>query len=91
MEARTFEMEFAKFIQRFHQDIRDAFIEDTFNKREILGHYQLGREMLEELADSVLSEFTVNIDKKPQWKQWLTDIFSLEYDAVMMALVIQRW
>ncbi|MFH0958973.1 MAG: hypothetical protein V1897_09755 [Pseudomonadota bacterium] len=64
MEARTFEMEFAKFIQKFHQDIRDAFIEDTFHKREILSHYQLAREMLEELADSVLSEFTVNIDKK---------------------------
>ena len=36
MEARTFEMEFAKFIERFRQDIRDAFIEDTFHKREIL-------------------------------------------------------
>ncbi|MDQ1286177.1 MAG: hypothetical protein QG663_1607 [Thermodesulfobacteriota bacterium] len=64
MEARTFEMEFAKFIQKFHQEIRDVFIEDTFLKREILAHYQLAREMLEELADSVLSEFTVNIDKK---------------------------
>lgn len=64
MEARTFEMEFAKFIQKFHQEIRDAFIEDTFHKREILSHYQLAREMLEELADAVLSEFTVNIDKK---------------------------
>jgi hypothetical protein len=64
MEARTFEMEFAKFIQKFHQEIRDVFIEDTFHKREILAHYQLAREMLEELADSVLTEFTVNIDKK---------------------------
>ncbi len=52
MEARTFEMEFAKFIQKFHQEIRDVFIEDTFHKREILAHYQLAREMLEELADS---------------------------------------
>ncbi|MGA8831424.1 MAG: hypothetical protein ACLQT6_11230 [Desulfomonilaceae bacterium] len=64
MEARTFEMEFAKFIERFHQEIRDAFMEDTFHKREILSHYQLGREMLEELSDAVLSEFTTNIDKK---------------------------
>ncbi len=64
MEARTFEMEFAKFIQKFHQEIRDVFIEDTFHKREILAHYLLAREMLEELADSVLTEFTVNIDKK---------------------------
>jgi len=64
MEARTFEMEFAKFIERFHQDIRDAFIDDAFHKREILSHYQLAREMLQELADTVLSEFTTNIDKK---------------------------
>ncbi|MGC8657471.1 MAG: hypothetical protein ACP5U1_00185 [Desulfomonilaceae bacterium] len=64
MEARTFEMEFAKFIQRFHIEIRDAFIEDTFHKREILAHYQLGRKMLEELAEAVLSEFTTNIDKR---------------------------
>jgi hypothetical protein len=64
MEARTFEMEFAKFIQRFHHDIRDAFIDDAFHKREILSHYQLAREMLQELADTVLAEFTTNIDKK---------------------------
>jgi hypothetical protein len=64
MEARTFEMEFAKFIQRFHQDIRDAFIDDAFHKREILSHYQLAKDMLQELADNVLSEFTTNIDKK---------------------------
>jgi hypothetical protein len=64
MEARTFEMEFAKFIERFHQEIRDAFIEDTFVKRQLLANYQLGREMLEELADAVLSEFTINIDKR---------------------------
>ncbi|MCX5872920.1 MAG: hypothetical protein NTY51_06760 [Deltaproteobacteria bacterium] len=64
MEARTFEMEFAKFIERFHQEIRDAFIEDTFAKRQLLANYRLGREMLEELADAVLSEFTINIDKR---------------------------
>lgn len=64
MEARTFEMEFAKFIERFHQEIRDAFIEDTFVKRQLLASYSLGREMLEELADAVLSEFTTNIDKR---------------------------
>ncbi len=50
--------------ERFHQDIRDAFIDDAFHKREILSHYQLAREMLQELADTVLSEFTTNIDKK---------------------------
>lgn len=64
MHARTFELEFAKFIERFHEQIKEAFIEDTFDKREILTHYQLGREMLEDLADSVVPEFTKNIDKK---------------------------
>lgn len=64
MEARTFEMEFAKFIERFHAEIRDLFMEDTLHKREILSHYQLAEEMLRELADTVLTEFTVNIDKR---------------------------
>ncbi len=64
MEGRTFELEFAKFIQRFHQEIKEAFLEDTFHKREMLAHYQLGKEMLQELADSILSEFAVNIDRK---------------------------
>ncbi len=64
MEARTFEMEFAKFIERFHVEIRDLFLEDTLHKREILSHYQLAEEMLRDLADAVLSEFTVNIDKR---------------------------
>jgi hypothetical protein len=39
-------------------------MEDTLHKREILSHYQLAEEMLRELADTVLSEFTVNIDKR---------------------------
>jgi hypothetical protein len=64
MEARTFELEFAKFIQKFHEHIREAFLEDTFHKRELLSHYQLRKTMLEELSDSILTEFTKNIDKK---------------------------
>ncbi len=64
MATRTFELEFAKFIERFHEQIKEAFIEDTFHKREILSHYQLGREMLEDLADNVVPEFTKNIDKR---------------------------
>lgn len=64
METRTFELEFAKFIERFHTQIKDAFMEDTFEKREILSQYQLGRTMLEEVADSVVQEFTKNIDRK---------------------------
>jgi len=64
MEVLTFELEFAKFIQRFHEEIRDAFLEDTFHKREILSHYQLAKKMLEELAESILQDFAVNIDKR---------------------------
>jgi hypothetical protein len=64
MEARTFELEFAKFIQRFHEQIKEAFLEDTFDKREMLSHYQLGKEMLQDLSDSILSEFTTNIDRR---------------------------
>jgi hypothetical protein len=64
MEARTFELEFAKFIQRFHEQIKEAFLEDTFHKREILSHYQLGKEMLQDLSSSILSEFTTNIDRR---------------------------
>jgi hypothetical protein len=64
MEARTFELEFAKFIQRFHEQIKEAFLEDTFHKREILSHYQLGKEMLQELSSTILCEFTTNIDRR---------------------------
>lgn len=64
MQSRTFELEFAKFIQRFHDDIRDNFLEDTLHKREILTHYQLAEPMLVDVANGILSEFTKNIDKK---------------------------
>lgn len=64
MEIRTFELEFARFIEKFRDHIREAFLEDTIHKRELLTHYQLGAKMLEDLANSVLSEFTKNIDKK---------------------------
>jgi hypothetical protein len=64
MEVRTFELEFAKFIQRFHEQIKEAFVEDTFDKREILLDCPGGRKILEELADDVLKEFTSNVDRK---------------------------
>ncbi|MFH0824804.1 MAG: hypothetical protein V2B18_18785 [Pseudomonadota bacterium] len=64
MEARTFELGFAKFIERFHEQIRDSFVEDALLKRELLSQYELGNTMMEQLADSILSEFTKNIDKK---------------------------
>ena len=64
METRTFELEFAKFIERFHEQIKENFLEDAFHKRELLPEYQLRKEMLEEMANSILSEFTVNIDRR---------------------------
>jgi hypothetical protein len=64
MEVRTFELEFAKFIQRFHQPIKETFIEDTIDKRGLLAYCPTARGMLDELADDVLIEFTSNIDKK---------------------------
>jgi hypothetical protein len=64
MEPRTFELEFAKFIERFHEQIKEAFFEDVFHKREMLTQYQIGRTVLDELADSILSEFTIMIDRR---------------------------
>jgi hypothetical protein len=64
MEIRTFELEFAKFIEKFREHIREAFLEDAFDKRELLSHYQLRKKMLEELSDNILSEFAKNIDKR---------------------------
>jgi len=64
MEGRTFELEFAKFIQRFHEQIKEAFLEDAFQRREILSQTLLGKEMVEEIADSIVSEFKNNIDRK---------------------------
>lgn len=66
METRTFELEFAKFIERFHEEIKEAFIQDTYEKREILSHYHLGLKILEDLANSVVPEFTKNIDRKTE-------------------------
>jgi len=64
MGAGTFELGFAKFIERFHEQIKEAFLEDAINKRKILSHYPPGKKMLSDLADSILSEFTKHIDKK---------------------------
>jgi hypothetical protein len=64
MVQRTFELGFARFIEKFHEQIKEDFLEDAFNKRELLSHHQMGKEMLEELADAICSEFTRNIDRK---------------------------
>jgi hypothetical protein len=63
-QSKTFEMEFAKFIQRFSEEIKEPFLKDAFDQREMLSHYKLGKETLEELATSILSEFTKNIDRR---------------------------
>ncbi len=63
MATGTFELGFAKFIERFGEQIKEAFLEDA-NKREILSDHRLGNKLLSELAGNILSEFTKNIDKK---------------------------
>ncbi|MBI4964354.1 MAG: hypothetical protein HY913_13840 [Desulfomonile tiedjei] len=63
MGAATFELGFAKFIERFREQIKEAFLEDAV-KREILSQHGFGHEMLSDLADSILAGFTKNIDKK---------------------------
>ncbi len=64
MTAKTFELQFAKFIERFRDQIKEAFLEDTFHKRDMFSHSSLGRQMVESLADQVLSEFTTIIDRR---------------------------
>ncbi len=64
MQSKTFEMEFAKFIQRFCEEIKESFLKDAYDQREMLAHCRLGKEILEELAGSILSEFTRNIDRR---------------------------
>lgn len=64
MGPSTFELGFAKFIERFHEQIKENFLEDAFDKREMLSQYQLGKRVLEDLADTIVREFTKNIDKR---------------------------
>lgn len=63
MTTRTFEREFAKFIERFHDVIIENFLEDALHKRELLSQYQMGKELMEDLANSICSEFEKNISK----------------------------
>jgi hypothetical protein len=64
MEPKTFELSFAKFIEKFHDQIKESFFEDVIEKRELLSGHKTAKHILEELADSVLGEFTKNIDRK---------------------------
>ncbi len=64
MEIRTFELEFARFIEKFRDHIREAFLEDTIHKRELLTHYQLGEKMLEEPRQQRPLRIHQDIDKK---------------------------
>lgn len=64
MTAKTFELQFAKFIERFRDQIKEAFLEDTFHRRDMFSHSSLGRQTVEDLADKVLSEFTTIIDRR---------------------------
>ncbi len=64
MKARTAELQFAKFIERFQDRITEEFLEDAFKRRDLFAQSPLGRQMVEDLAGRILSEFTKNIDKK---------------------------
>ena len=64
METRTFELGFAKFIEKFHEQIKESFLEDASEKRELLSQYQVGRKVLEDLAETICTDFTKNIDRK---------------------------
>lgn len=64
METRTFELGFARFIEKFHEQIKENFLDDAFEKRELLSQYQIGRQVLDDLAEKICSEFTKNIDRK---------------------------
>jgi hypothetical protein len=64
MESKTFELSFAKFIQRFHEQIAEAFLEDALSKRGLCAQSPQGKKMCEELADRILKEFTIKIDRK---------------------------
>ncbi len=64
MKARTAELQFAKFIERFQDRITEEFLEDAFQRRDLFSQSPLGRQMVEDLASRILSEFTKNIDKK---------------------------
>jgi hypothetical protein len=64
MEVKTFELAFAKFIEKFHEQIKENFLEDSVNNRGLLSRRPNGRKILEDLADNVYSEFARNIDRK---------------------------
>ncbi len=64
MEPRTYELGFARFIEKFHEQIKDNFLEDAVGKRELLSHYELGKKMVEDLADTICSEFAKNVDRR---------------------------
>lgn len=64
MPGRTFELEFAKFIERFRDQIMESFLEDTFNRRDMFSHSPPARQFVEDNANTILSEFTKNIDRR---------------------------
>ena len=64
MESKTFELSFAKFIERFHEQIEEAFLEDALSKRGLCSQSELGRKVCKELAERILKEFSVKIDRK---------------------------
>ena len=64
MEARLLKWNLPNLLKGFVKTSGTLLSKTPSINGEFLSHYQLGREMLEELAEAVLSEFTTNIDKK---------------------------
>jgi len=64
METGTFELGFAKFIEKFDEQIKESYLKDAFETRGLFTNYSGGREMLVDLAQGICSEFTNNIDRR---------------------------
>ena len=64
MDPKTYELGFARFIEKFHDQIKENFLEDAVSKRELLSHHELGKTMVEELADTICNEFAKNVDRR---------------------------
>ncbi len=66
METRTHEHVFAKFIEKFRDQIKENFLEDASRKRGLLSQHPMGVSMQMELADSILSDFARNIGRSTE-------------------------
>jgi hypothetical protein len=90
MTGKTFELEFAKFIVRFREQIMEAFLEDAFQKRNIFPHSPPGREMAENVANNILLEFTKNVDRNTEIEYIKTEYTALGTQCREQALGVSE-